>query len=70
LHLYFTLPSSYVQGCSVAELIELRKLKKSREGIDAAKLGKGDGKRKKKRTQSESEKGGLRPGVKGDESEE
>jgi hypothetical protein len=51
----------------VADLIELRKLRKSREGIDVTKLGKGDIKKKKKKKTKEEEeeeqeeRGGLRP---------
>jgi hypothetical protein len=52
----------------VADLIELRKLRKSREGIDVAKLGKGDIKKKKKKKKTkeeeeeeQGERGGLRP---------
>jgi len=43
-------------------LIELRKLRKSREGIDVAKLNKGNTK-KKKRPRDESEIGGLKKGA-------
>ncbi|KAJ6539754.1 hepatocellular carcinoma-associated antigen 59-domain-containing protein [Mycena capillaripes] len=44
------------------DLIELRKLRKARQGIDAAKLNKGDAKKKKKRPreEDEAEQGGLR----------
>ncbi|KAJ7682371.1 hepatocellular carcinoma-associated antigen 59-domain-containing protein, partial [Mycena polygramma] len=44
------------------DLIELRKLRKARQGIDAAKLNKGDAKKKKKRPREdeEAEQGGLR----------
>ncbi|KAF7352437.1 hypothetical protein MVEN_01208300 [Mycena venus] len=44
------------------DLIELRKLRKARQGIDAAKLNKGDARKKKKRPreEEEAEQGGLR----------
>ncbi|KAJ7213712.1 hepatocellular carcinoma-associated antigen 59-domain-containing protein [Mycena haematopus] len=43
------------------DLIELRKLRRARQGIDAAKLNKGDLRRKKKRPrEEEAEQGGLR----------
>ncbi|KAF7355685.1 hypothetical protein MSAN_01486300 [Mycena sanguinolenta] len=44
------------------DLIELRKLRKARQGIDAAKLNKGDNRKKKKRPreEEEEEQGGLR----------
>jgi hypothetical protein len=44
------------------DLIELRKLRKARQGIDAAKLNKGDARKKKKRPreEDEAEVGGLR----------
>jgi hypothetical protein len=46
------------------DLIELRKLRKTRQGIDAAKLNKGDAKKKKKRArEEEGEQGGLKKGV-------
>ena len=49
---------------SVADLIELRKLRKSREGIDASKLIKGDIKKKKKKVKEDEElQGGLKPGA-------
>lgn len=48
---------------SVAELIELRKLRRAREGIDATRLSKGDVKKKKKRSRdTEEEVGGLKKG--------
>ncbi|EJF62350.1 hepatocellular carcinoma-associated antigen 59-domain-containing protein [Dichomitus squalens] len=48
----------------IADLIELRKLRKAREGIDAAKLTKGDVKKKRKRPkEAEEEAYGLRPGA-------
>ncbi|KDQ64443.1 hypothetical protein JAAARDRAFT_52392 [Jaapia argillacea MUCL 33604] len=46
------------------DLIELRKLRRTREGIDVAKLNKGDAKKKKKRVREEEEVvGGLKKGV-------
>ncbi|KAG6828488.1 hypothetical protein H0H92_007803 [Tricholoma furcatifolium] len=54
----------------VAELIEIRKLKKSRQGIDASKLNIGDAKKKKKRPRTETEQGGLRKGVRDDDDED
>ncbi|KAI9000763.1 hepatocellular carcinoma-associated antigen 59-domain-containing protein [Trametes punicea] len=47
----------------IADLIELRKLRKSREGIDVAKLSKGDLKKKRKRPKEEEVVAGLRPGA-------
>ncbi|KAF7302048.1 hypothetical protein MIND_00771200 [Mycena indigotica] len=45
------------------DLIELRKLRKARQGIDAAKLTKGDAKRRKRpREEDEVVQAGLRPG--------
>ena len=56
---------------SLADLIELRKLRKAREGIDIEKLTKGDAKKKRKRPKEEDEVVyGLRPGVKVDEDDE
>ncbi|PPQ79495.1 hypothetical protein CVT25_003377 [Psilocybe cyanescens] len=46
----------------LADLLELRKLRKAREGIDVAKLNKGDLKKKKKRPREEGEQGGLKKG--------
>jgi len=43
----------------IAELIEWRRLRRAREGIDVAKLNAGDAKKRKKRAREE-EKGGLR----------
>ena len=40
---------------SIADLIELRKLRKSRQGIDAAKLTKGEVKKKRKKVEDEEE---------------
>ncbi|KAJ7740882.1 hepatocellular carcinoma-associated antigen 59-domain-containing protein [Mycena olivaceomarginata] len=54
------------------DLIELRKLRKARQGIDAAKLNKGDARKKKKRPreEEEAEQGGLRKGAAIPEDEE
>jgi hypothetical protein len=41
----------------------LRKLRKARQGIDVAKLNKGDIKKKKKRPREEGEQSGLRKGT-------
>ncbi|KAJ3755646.1 hepatocellular carcinoma-associated antigen 59-domain-containing protein [Lentinula raphanica] len=56
----------------LADLIELRKMKKLRQGIDAVKLAKGNVKKKRKRTREEEEElqGGLRKGAAVDEEEE
>lgn len=55
----------------LADLLELRKLKKLRQGIDAVKLSKGVTKKKRKRTkeEEEEEQGGLRKGAAIDEEE-
>ncbi|KAG5648772.1 hypothetical protein DXG03_000121 [Asterophora parasitica] len=47
----------------LADLIELRKLRRARQGIDAAKLNKGDVRKKKKRVREEGDEGGLRKGA-------
>ncbi|KAF4619557.1 hypothetical protein D9613_004981 [Agrocybe pediades] len=54
----------------LAELLELRKLRKAREGIDVAKLNKGDAKKKKKRPREGEVVGGLRKGFHEDEEDE
>ncbi|KAF8969343.1 hepatocellular carcinoma-associated antigen 59-domain-containing protein [Flammula alnicola] len=54
----------------LADLLELRKLRKARGGIDVAKLNKGDLKKKKKRPREEGEQGGLKKGVPDDEEDE
>ncbi|KAJ7591537.1 hepatocellular carcinoma-associated antigen 59-domain-containing protein [Mycena floridula] len=56
----------------IADLLELRKLRRSRQGIDATKLNKGDTKRKKRpRDDGIVDEGGLRKGTgAGDEDEE
>ncbi|KAG2128978.1 hepatocellular carcinoma-associated antigen 59-domain-containing protein [Suillus clintonianus] len=55
----------------ISELIELRKLKKSRQGIDVSKLSKGDAKKRKHKTAEDGEEaqGGLRAGARVDEEE-
>ena len=45
----------------MADLIELRKLRKHQEGIDAQKLSRGD--RKKRKRTAPEEQGGLRKGA-------
>jgi len=52
-------------SCRLADLIELRRLRKLRQGIDAGKLNKGDAKKMKKRTKEDEdmEQGGLKKGV-------
>ncbi|KAF8914257.1 hepatocellular carcinoma-associated antigen 59-domain-containing protein [Gymnopilus junonius] len=47
----------------LADLLELRKLRKTRGGIDVAKLNKGDLKKKKKRLREEGDQGGLKKGA-------
>lgn len=55
----------------IADLIELRKLRRSREGIDATKLTTGDAKKKRKRPKEEEEPtGGLKKGAEPDSEEE
>lgn len=51
----------------MADLIELRKLRRAREGIDINKLSKGDVKKKKKKPREEGEEGGLKPGAEPDD---
>ena len=58
---------------SVHELVELRRLRKQREGIDATKLIAGDTKKRRKRGPDEGEPGvtyGLKPGVRPPEEDE
>ncbi|KAG6899602.1 hypothetical protein C0993_008763 [Termitomyces sp. T159_Od127] len=57
------------QGLPLADLIEIRKLKRARQGIDVAKLNKGDA-RKKKRQPIQEEQGGLRKGVRDDDEDD
>ncbi|KAJ7228241.1 hepatocellular carcinoma-associated antigen 59-domain-containing protein [Mycena pura] len=53
------------------DLIELRKLRQARQGIDAVRLNKGDArKRKRPREKQEAEQGGLRKGTHEDEDDE
>ncbi|KAG1734984.1 hypothetical protein EDB19DRAFT_1896336 [Suillus lakei] len=56
---------------SISELIELRKLKKSRQGIDVSKLSKGDAKKRKRKTAEDGQEvqGGLRAGARVDDEE-
>ncbi|KAF8165635.1 hepatocellular carcinoma-associated antigen 59-domain-containing protein [Crassisporium funariophilum] len=54
----------------LADLLELRKLRKARQGIDVAKLHKGDLKKKKKRPREDDEQGGLKKGAHEHEEEE
>lgn len=51
----------------LADLIELRKLRKTRQGIDVAKLYKGDFKRKRPKEDEKEDVGGLRMGATKDE---
>lgn len=50
---------------SLADLIELRKLRKARQGIDVDRLNKGDVKKKRRRPTEDEEKdqGGLKAGA-------
>ncbi|KAG1752362.1 hepatocellular carcinoma-associated antigen 59-domain-containing protein [Suillus paluster] len=56
----------------ISELIELRKLKKSRQGIDVQKLSKGDAKKRKRKTAEDGQEvqGGLRAGARVDDEED
>ncbi|KAG6333311.1 hypothetical protein ID866_5778 [Astraeus odoratus] len=57
----------------LSELLELRKLRKARQGIDVQRLSRGDAKRKKRRRADEDEHqdpGGLKAGSKVDEVDE
>ncbi|KAK7696312.1 hypothetical protein QCA50_000966 [Cerrena zonata] len=45
---------------ALSDLIELRKLRRAKEGIDIAKLSKGDVKKKRKRPKEPEEQGGLK----------
>lgn len=49
----------------LSELLELRRLRKARQGIDVHKLSSGDIKKKRRRNAEEAaeEQGGLRPGA-------
>jgi hypothetical protein len=49
----------------IADLLELRKLRKTREGIDVTKLNKGNPKKKKKK--APEEEGGLKKDIPDDE---
>lgn len=57
-----------IHSHSLADLIELRALRRTRQGIDATKLVVGDARRKRRRAEEaeeegEAEKGGLRAGA-------
>ncbi|KAF8915390.1 hepatocellular carcinoma-associated antigen 59-domain-containing protein [Mucidula mucida] len=54
----------------LADLLELRKLRKSRQGIDVAKLNKGDMKKKRKRPAEDVDPGGLKKGYVEDEDDD
>lgn len=54
----------------MSDLIELRRLRKLRQGIDATKLNKGDTKKKRKLPVEVQEQGGLRKGAAVDPEEE
>ncbi|EKM79907.1 hypothetical protein AGABI1DRAFT_39047 [Agaricus bisporus var. burnettii JB137-S8] len=59
----------------IADLIELRRLRRARRGIDVARLNKGDVKRRRKREreeegEEEGEQGGLRKGAPVEEDDE
>ncbi|KAL4076339.1 hepatocellular carcinoma-associated antigen 59-domain-containing protein [Scleroderma yunnanense] len=57
----------------LSELLELRKLRKSRQGIDIQKLSKGDVKRRKRRNAEEDEHqdpGGLKLGAKAEDEDD
>jgi hypothetical protein len=59
-------PNVQPECYSVSELLELRKFRRARQGIDASKLTKGDGKKKRRRKPEDGENmpaGGLQPGV-------
>ena len=55
--------------CRLADLIELRKLRRSREGIDVTKLQKGDAKKKMKRVREEEVEGLRKGGMRDDDDE-
>jgi hypothetical protein len=61
--LFSLIQSLATQFYRLADLIELRKLRKARQGIDVAKLNKGDIKKKRKRPREEGEQSGLRKGT-------
>jgi hypothetical protein len=48
---------------SIADLLELRKLRRKREGIDIAKLNKGDLKKKRKKAPEDEGDYGLKAGL-------
>ncbi|TFL00674.1 hepatocellular carcinoma-associated antigen 59-domain-containing protein [Pterulicium gracile] len=50
---------------SIADLLELQRIRKSKQGIDSLKLNKGVAKRRRRtEEEEEQEKGGLKPGTK------
>lgn len=63
-------PENEEEKLPLADLIELRKLRRTRQGINATKLNKGDMRKKKKRLREEGEQGGLRKGVRDDDDED
>ncbi|KAL6309850.1 hepatocellular carcinoma-associated antigen 59-domain-containing protein [Sparassis latifolia] len=64
-------PQDGDEKLDVTDLIELRKLRRAREGIDAARLTKGDVKKKRKRPREGDEpQGGLRKGADVNDNEE
>ncbi|KAG6841849.1 hypothetical protein C0991_006256 [Blastosporella zonata] len=58
------------QNLCLADLIELQKFRRSRQGIDVTKLNKGDIHKKKKRPREEGDQGGLKKGVRDDDEED
>ncbi|KAF8559429.1 hypothetical protein OG21DRAFT_1402941 [Imleria badia] len=58
-------PPDEDKSLPLSELLELRRLRKTRQGIDVHKLSSGDAKKKRRRNAEEApeEKGGLRPGA-------
>jgi hypothetical protein len=52
-----------LNSLSIADLVELRRLRKQREGIDITKLNKGDIKKKRKKATEDEAHYGLHPGV-------
>ena len=63
LWLFSSTNCSLNEFSSLADLIELRKLRKARHGIDVEKLNKGDIEKKGKRPREEGEQSGLRKGA-------
>jgi hypothetical protein len=65
-----SLPAPCVRGtdviCRLEDLLELRKLRRSRQGIEASRLIAGDARRRRRReddAEQEEERGGLRAGT-------